>query len=215
MSSSSLSSVLHLGADPAQARGAVILLHGRGSSGDDIAGLADALTADGIAFFVPSAPTGAWYPQRFFAPLAANEPALSRGLATVDRLVNDLQAAGLSPEQIGLAGFSQGACLAVEYAARHPRRYGFVAALSGALIGPLDTPRPALRLADTPVLLGCADDDAHIPRPFVEHSAAVLASAGADVTKQIYPGSAHTVFPAEIAWLNRRLAALPARSRAT
>jgi len=204
-------SVAHSGPPLSRARGAVILLHGRGSSGDDILGLADALPADDIAFLAPSAPGGTWYPQRFLAPLAHNEPALSRALATVAALVVEARAAGLAPEQIGLAGFSQGACLALEYAARHPQRYGFVASLSGALIGPLDLPRAAFRLDATPVLLACAEHDAHIPLAHVEHSARVLGAAGAEVTTQLFPGAAHTVYPSEIAWLRDRLAALPAR----
>jgi predicted esterase len=126
-----------------QARGAVILVHGRGSSPHDIAGLADVIPGAGLAFLAPAATGGTWYPQRFLAPLERNEPWLSSALNVIDRLVAEVLAAGLAAERIGLAGFSQGACLVLEYAARHPRRYGFVAGLSGALIGPPDTPRPA------------------------------------------------------------------------
>jgi predicted esterase len=195
----------HAGAPLAAAAVATLLIHGRGSSGDDIVGLSEALPTAGIAYLAPSAPGGAWYPQRFFVPLAQNEPDLSRALETIDGLVRELGQRGLPPERIALVGFSQGACLALEYAARHPRRYGLVAALSGALIGPLDRARPAVDLAGTPVLIGCAERDAHIPLPHVEASAAYFGQNGARVTKQIYPGSAHTVFPAEIDWLTTQL----------
>ena len=204
----SLSDTLHFGPPLAKARGALLFLHGRGSSGDDIAGLAEALPAGDFAGFAPTAPGGAWYPQRFFVPLEHNEPALGAALATVEQLVGEIVAGGIPAERIGLIGFSQGACLALEHTARAGRRYAFTAALSGALIGPLDTPRARRDLGGTPVLLGCAEYDAHIPFEHVEHSAEVLAGMNAAVTKQIYPGGAHTVFPAEIAWLSQQLAAV-------
>ncbi|MGA3006931.1 MAG: dienelactone hydrolase family protein [Opitutaceae bacterium] len=187
-----------------QARGAAILVHGRGSSPHDIAGLADVLPGSGLAFLAPAANNGTWYPHRFLAPLERNEPRLSSALNVIDQLVAEVLAAGLASERIGLVGFSQGGCLVLEYAARHPRRYGFVAGLSGALIGPADTPRKAGDLRRTPVLLGCAELDAHIPLDYVERSAEQMAHFNADVTKQIFPGAAHTVFPEEIEWLKQQ-----------
>lgn len=201
------SDTLRFGRPLDQASGALILIHGRGSSAEDIARLTDALETQGLACFAPSAEHGTWYPQRFFAPLAANEPWLTSALSTVDALAKEIVDAGLPAERIGLIGFSQGACLALEHAYQAERRYGFVAALSGALIGPLETPRAKRDLAGMPVLLGCAEDDPHIPLTHVEQSARQLAQMNAAVTKQIYPGSAHTVFPPEIAWLNQQLAA--------
>jgi predicted esterase len=159
----------------------------------------------GLAFLAPAATGGTWYPQRFFAPLERNEPWLSSALNVIDRLVAEVQAAGVAAEHIGLAGFSQGGCLVLEYASRHPRRYWFVAGLSGALIGPAGTPRPPVDLRGTPVLLGCAERDAHIPRSYVEGSAETLAQFGAVVTKQIFPGAAHMVFPEEIEWLRQQV----------
>ncbi|HEY0943664.1 MAG TPA: dienelactone hydrolase family protein [Opitutaceae bacterium] len=205
-----LADTLQLGAPLPKARGAVILIHGRGSSAADVAGLTETLDGPDIAYLAPSAKGGAWYPQRFFVPLADNEPWLSHALATVETLVADITAAGVPAERIGLVGFSQGACLALEHTARAGRRYGFTAALSGALIGPLATERAAHDLGRTPVLLGCAEHDAHIPLEFVERSAEVLRGMKADVTKQIYRGNAHTVFPQEIAWINAQLAKLRA-----
>lgn len=186
-----------------QARGVVILIHGRGSSAEDIIRLAGLFDREDLAYVAPQAAGHTWYPQRFLAPIAQNEPHLTRALATVDTLVREALAAGVPAERIALVGFSQGACLALEYAARNPRRHAFVAALSGALIGPTDTPRDCGDLGRTPVLIGCAEHDAHIPLEHVEHSAAALSALNADVTKLVFPGSAHTVFPQEIDWMQK------------
>jgi predicted esterase len=202
---------LRLGNPLASARGVVLLVHGRGSSADDITGLIrafDPAITPHLAFLAPEAAHNSWYPQRFLVPPAHNEPWLSSALAVIDTLVAEALAAGIPSERIALAGFSQGACLVLEYAARHPRRYAFVAGLSGALIGPTDTARDCVDLLGTPVLLGCAEADAHIPLEHVEHSATALAAFNADVTKHIFPGSAHTVFPSEIDWLKTRSALL-------
>jgi predicted esterase len=207
MKSHEMAATLRFGASLAESRSAVILLHGRGSSPRDIAGLADTLPGTDIAFLAPGATNGTWYPQRFFAPLERNEPYLSDALGVIDHLVSEIHDSGLSSERIGLIGFSQGGCLALEYAARHPRRYGFVAGLSGALIGPLDSPRAAADLRGTPVLVGCAAGDLHIPRDYVEQSAETLSRLGATVTKQIFRGDDHTVFPEEINWLSQQIAA--------
>lgn len=185
---------------------ALILIHGRGSSPEDIAGLADALESADFAILAAGAEGGSWYPQRFFLPLEHNEPSLTRALTTIAALVQEVMAAGIPSERIGLIGFSQGACLALEHTARASKRYGLAAALSGALIGPLDTPRSAHDLRGMPILLGCAESDAHIPLEHVEQSVGVLTDMNAQVTKQIYAGAAHTVFPQEIAWLNQQLA---------
>jgi phospholipase/carboxylesterase len=192
---------LRFGEPLATARQAVILVHGRGSSAEDIAGLSRLLPNDRTAFFAPSAENGTGYPERLFGPLERNEPWLSTSLGVIDSLVDEARAAGIESESIGIAGFSQGACLSLEYAFRNPRRYAFVAGLSGALIGPLDTPRKQVDLQATPVLVACAERDPHIPLDHVERTARLMAEFGASVTKQIFPGGAHTVFPEEIAWL--------------
>jgi len=192
---------LRFGTPLAQAEGAVILLHGRGASAEDVAGLSKVFDGSKFAFIAPSATGGAWYPQRFFVPLSENEPWLSSALDVIRHLVSEIQTAGVPADRIGIVGFSQGACLALEYAARNPRRYGFIGGLSGALIGPADTPRGLADLDDTPVLLGCAEADPHIPRSYVEQSAQILGRFEAAVTLSIFGGSAHTVFPEEIQWL--------------
>ncbi len=198
-------SAVRLGSPLSEASAAIILIHGRGSSAEGIVGIARSLDAKNCAFLAPSATLGTWYPRRFLEPLLHNEPWLTSALDVVDQLVKEATAAGISSDRIGLVGFSQGACLSLEYAARFPRRYALIGGLSGALIGPLDTVRPSGDLKGTPILLGCAEWDAHIPIEFVRKSAEVLTQLGADVTQQIYPGTAHTVFPEEIEWLNSKL----------
>ncbi len=190
------------------ATGALLLVHGRGSSPSDIAGLAEALEAEDFACLAPGAAGGTWYPQRFLAPLALNEPDLTEALDLIEGLVGEVLSAGVPARRIALAGFSQGACLVLEHTARSARRYGWVAGLSGALIGPMDTPRGPADLAGTPILLGCAERDPHIPLEYVERSAEVLGALGAVVTKEIFPGAAHTLFPTEMAWMRQGLAGL-------
>jgi predicted esterase len=193
--------VLRGGAPVAGARAALLLLHGRGAAAEDIFGLGEEL-ADGlgaVALIAPQAAGDSWYPQRFLAPLEQNEPELTSALGVIAGLVAELGAAGLGPEKIILAGFSQGACLSIEFALRNPRRYGALVGLSGALIGPPGTPRsPKGSLSGTPAYLGCSDRDAHIPLASVEESAAVLTRCGAKVTKSIFPGMGHTVNAEEL-----------------
>jgi len=204
-----LSATLHdpsrvhvVGTPLARARAAVILLHGRGGSADDIASLATVLGIDRLAFLVPEATGHTWYPQRFIAPLAANEPWLGSALAVVGSLVAQATAARIPQTKIALAGFSQGACLALEFAARTPARYGAVIGFSGGLIGPPDQPRPVppagASLAGTPVFLGCGDIDGHIPVASVESSATVLRGLGGAVDLRLYPNMGHTINQDEI-----------------
>jgi phospholipase/carboxylesterase len=211
MTTHSTNDTLHVGAALTQASGGVLLMHGRGSSAHEISGLARALKNPALAFLAPTAAGNTWYPQRFLHPLSDNEPHLSQALQVMNDLVGQLVSAGIPSERIGLIGFSQGACLSLEYAVRHPGRFGFVAGLSGALIGPLDTPRPRIDLRRTPVLVACAESDAHIPIAHVEKSATFFESANADVTRQIYRGASHSVFPEEIEWLRARVSAWTTR----
>lgn len=193
--------VLRGGAPLAKSRVALVLIHGRGASAEDIFSLGEAVCAGvpGVALLAPQAADNTWYPQRFLMPLAQNEPYLSSALGVVSKLVGEVNQAGLGFEKIVLIGFSQGACLSLEFAARHPRRYGGVAALSGALIGPPRGPRIlGGSLAGTPVYLGCSDRDPHIPLSSVEESAEVFAKLGARVTKSIFAGMGHSVNAEEI-----------------
>ena len=198
--------VLTLGPPPERARIAMILAHGRGASAEDILGLAAELHLDDVAFLAPQAAGRTWYPYSFLTPMEKNEPGLSSALGVLDRLVASLGKQGLPPERVGLLGFSQGACLSLEYAARHARRYAAVIGLSGGLIGPPGTPRtyPG-SCAGTPVFVGCSDIDPHIPLERVQETAEVFRRLGADVDERIYRGMGHTVNEDEIRAVQRIL----------
>jgi phospholipase/carboxylesterase len=181
------------------ARAAMLMIHGRGARPEDILSLAVQLAQPGFAYLAPQAAENAWYPNRFFVPLSDNEPWLSSALAFVGTVLAQVARAGIPPERTFLLGFSQGACLALEFAARNARRYGGVIGLSGALIGPPDLPRryPG-SLAGTPVFLGCSDVDMHIPQERVLDSARVFRQLGGSVTERLYPGLEHAVNPDEL-----------------
>lgn len=192
--------ILHAGPALADADTAALLLHGRGGSAEGILDLARAIGGDRVAWLAPAASGGSWYPFTFLAPIESNEPWLSSALAMLERLVARCGEAGLPPERVALAGFSQGACLSAEYAARHPRRYHGLVLFSGGLIGPPGTPRDyAGSLAGTPAFLGCSDVDPHIPVERVQETTRVLGELGAEVVERIYPGLGHTIIEDEIA----------------
>jgi phospholipase/carboxylesterase len=204
--------ILQAGAPLETASAAVVLLHGRGASAEDILTLAPELDAPGLAFLAPQAPGYTWYPYTFLAPLEQNEPHLSNALATVADVLASLERAGLGAENTLLLGFSQGACLASEYVARNARRYGGLAGLSGGLIGPDGTPRDYPGSLDgTPVFLGCSDPDPHIPTARVLETEQVLRGMGAAVTARLYPRMGHTINADEIAFVREMVAALPRR----
>lgn len=183
-----------VGASLSEARAVVIMAHGRGASADNILGLAGELGRADVAYLAPQAAGGTWYPQSFLAPIAANEPGLSSGLAAIEQVHQQAVAAGIPAERQLLLGFSQGACLTLEYAARHPRCYGGVVGFTGGLIGPPGTDRAYDgSLAGTPVFLGSADPDPHVPWERVEETATVLESMGASVDKRRFPGMGHTI----------------------
>lgn len=186
--------VITAGAPLTEARAAMILLHGRGASAESILGLAGAVNRPGFAYVAPQASGHTWYPFSFLAPLAQNEPFLTSALRLVGEVVEEVVAAGVPHERLLLLGFSQGACLTLEFVARNARRFGGVAALTGGLIGPEGTPRDySGSLEGTPVFLGSSDPDPHVPRSRVEETARVLEEMGAEVTMRIYPGMPHTV----------------------
>ena len=187
------------GAPLEDARAAVVMVHGRGASAESILTLAAALPTAGVAFLAPQAAGGTWYPLGFMNPIARNEPGISSGMRAIDRVLARVAAADVPLERTVLLGFSQGACLATEYAARHARRYGAVVGLSGGLIGPDRTPRDyAGSLDGTPVFLGCSDVDFHIPEARVRETAQVLGRLGAQVDMRLYPGMGHMVNEDEI-----------------
>jgi len=186
--------VLRHGTPITDARLVAIMIHGRGASAEDILGLAREFRAAGIAYLAPQAAGRTWYPQSFLSPIAQNEPGISSGLGVIAGLIEEIARQGVFVERVALMGFSQGACLALEFAARHAKRYAAVAGFSGGLIGPPGTPRDYGGSFDgTPVFLGCSDVDAHIPIERVHESAEVFRRMGASVDERIYPRMGHTI----------------------
>ena len=197
------------GASLDDAASAIIAIHGRGADAADIINLAGEVAPPGVVILAPNAVGQTWYPYRFIEPIERNEPYLTSALSLIDRLFARLEESDIPADRVALLGFSQGACLALEYAARNARRYGAVIGYSGGLIGPLgmsfDYPGS---LDGTPVFLGCSDVDAHIPVSRVEETADVMGSLGAAVDLRIYPGMGHTVNQDEIQAVQNILAPL-------
>jgi phospholipase/carboxylesterase len=200
--------VLQAGEQLDSARAAMILLHGRGATADDIMTVASEVQAPGWIYFAPQAAGGAWYPNPFTAPVESNEPHLSTALEMITNLVARIEL--LVPAQrIMLLGFSQGACLMLEWCARNARRYGAIAGLSGGLIGPDGTPRDYPGSFDgTPAFLGCSDVDPYIAKRRVEEAGAVLDRMGATVDLRLYAGMGHLVSEDEISVLKDLIAAI-------
>jgi predicted esterase len=204
--------VLAAGEPIDRAEAVIVLVHGRGARAEDIVyDAAPLLEVPGVAFLAPAAAANTWYPYPFTAPMELNEPWLSSALEFLGRVY--AQASGQVPaERVGLLGFSQGACLALEYAARNARRYGALVGWSGGLIGPDDTPRDYPGSLDgTPVFLGCSDPDPHIPTERVRLTAEVLTRLGGEVDMRLYPGMGHTVNADEIARTRELIEALTRR----
>lgn len=176
------------------AEAAMILVHGRGATARSIVQMGEEVHREGVALLAPQAARNTWYPNSFLAPVEQNEPGRSSGLRAVGDAVDRAAKAGIDRERVLLLGFSQGACLASEYVARNPRRYGGLVALSGGLIG--ETVDPASYegdVAGTPVFVGCSDVDPHIPLERVEATAEAFELLNGDVDKRIYEGMGHGV----------------------
>jgi phospholipase/carboxylesterase len=189
------------------ARAAMILLHGRGATAEDIMTVASEVQSPGWIYLAPQAAGSAWYPNPFTAPIESNEPYLSAALDMISNLVERVEAR-VPAKRIMLLGFSQGACLTLEWAARHARRYSSIAGLSGGLIGPDGTARDYPGSFDgTPVFLGCSDVDPYIRKDRVEEAADTFERMGAAVDLRLYPGMGHLVSQDEIAALRELTAA--------
>jgi phospholipase/carboxylesterase len=200
--------VLQAGERLETAHAAMILIHGRGATAEDIMTVAAEVDQPGWCYLAPQSAGNAWYPNPFTAPIESNEPYLSAALDMMSRLVDEVQS-HVPVERIALLGFSQGACLTLEYAARNARRYGAIFGLSGGLIGPDGTPRDYPGSFDgTPAFLGCSDVDPHIPKERVMEAAEVLERMGAKVTLRLYPGMGHLVNEDEIATVRDMMASV-------
>ena len=188
------------------AQGAVILLHGRGSTAQSILGLAAELPQESIAYLAPQAAHQTWYPNSGFIPIEANEPYVSSAFQTISNLLVQITDAGIAPDRVILGGFSQGACLAAEFVARHPKRYGGLFVLSGALLGPPDSPRHYTGSLDgTPILVAGCDRDSWVTEQQLRLTAQVMQELGGKVHLEIQPGTDHTVRQTEIAYINDTL----------
>lgn len=176
------------------AKAAMILIHGRGAGAQGMTPLLNHFDAEGFAYLIPNAESNTWYDNRFIAPRDSNEPKLSSAIDTIKGLIADIEDAGIPSEKIMLLGFSQGACLSVEVAARNPKRYGGIVALSGGLIG-ADGELVGYEgsLEETPVFLGCSDVDFHIPVERVHETRNIMQELGATVDERIYPNMGHVI----------------------
>jgi phospholipase/carboxylesterase len=182
-----------------QANAALVALHGRGGSANDIIRLAGTLKLSNIAIYAPEATNNSWYPYSFMAPEEHNQPALDSALDAVDSLVKKIEADGIPAERIYFLGFSQGACLTVDYIARNAKKYGGAVVFTGGLIGgQLITERYKGNFNGTPVLISTGDPDPHVPLSRVEESVKVLEQLGAEVTLKVYPDKPHTITREEI-----------------
>jgi phospholipase/carboxylesterase len=198
-----LKQIVEAGVPLSKAKKALILIHGRGASASDILPLREELSVDGFYIVAPQATNNTWYPYSFLAPTAQNEPWLSSAVGLIHSITEDIINAGLPSDKIYVAGFSQGACLALEFATRHAQRWGGVIAFTGGLIGE--------RIANenykgdfngTQVFIGNSDKDPHVPAARSEESKSVMEKMGALVTLKIYPNMAHTISKDEIEMVN-------------
>ena len=191
--------VILTGASLDAAAAAMILIPGGGATADNILDLANLFAAEGVAYLAPQAARNTWYPFSFLEPRESNEPGLSSAHAAIAAIIAKLAERGIERERIILLGFSQGACLATDHAARNPTRYAGVVGLSGGLIGDRIDPEAYTGSLDgTPVYLGCSDIDPHIPEARVHQTAAVMEQLGAQVTTDIFPGMGHTIVREEV-----------------
>lgn len=188
------------------AKKAIVMIHGRGAAPEDIISLKRYLNLDEVAILAPAATNNSWYPFSFMAPVERNQPSLDSALNLIDETVKEIEAAGIAADQIYFAGFSQGACLTLEYTARHARKYAGIIALTGGLIGEeLELSNYSGDFGNTPVFISTGDPDPHVPVSRVQQSIAVLKKLNAQVSSAIYPGRPHTISGEEIAIVNREI----------
>jgi phospholipase/carboxylesterase len=195
--------ILQGGTPIENAKHAMIMIHGRGGDARGIMDIAQYLNLDNFALLAPQATNSTWYPYSFLQPVQQNEPWLSSAIQTVHSLIEEINDKGISSDNIFLLGFSQGACLTLESAARKARRYGGVIAFTGGLIGDaINQDNYSGNFNDSPIYIGSGDPDPHVPVQRVKESAIVLHDMGAAVTAEIFPGIGHTITREELDWVN-------------
>ncbi len=177
----------------------LIMVHGRGADSGDILGLAEELNLSGFALIAPEANGNSWYPYSFLSPPSVNEPWLSSALNLLNEITGDLNSKGIENEHIYFLGFSQGACLTLEFASRHANKYGGIVAFTGGLIGDRIYPDNYKGdFAGTRILLASSDPDPHVPAERVRSSSKLLIGMNADVKVIFYEGMGHTISNQEI-----------------
>jgi phospholipase/carboxylesterase len=182
----------------------LIMVHGRGGSAEDILSLAGHLEVKDFALMAPQATSHSWYPYSFLTIPAQNEPWLTSALDLLSDIVNDIVTKGISKDNIYFLGFSQGACLTLEFVTRHAANYGGVVAFTGGLIGDkIYSENYSGDFLGTPVFIGTSDPDPHVPVGRVNESAAILEKMNAAVTKKIYLNMGHTISQDEISLVNK------------
>lgn len=194
------------GKDITEAKKALVMVHGRGAFAEDILSLAGYFNIKDYALIAPQATNNTWYPYSFLAPPKQNEPWLSSALDVLKEVVFDINEAGILPEDIFFLGFSQGACLTLEFVTRNAKKWGGVVAFTGGLIGDKiyneNYPGDFLQ---TPVFIGSSNPDPHVPVERVYASAVIIKNMNADITTKIYPNMGHTISRDEIEQVNTLL----------
>lgn len=199
-----LKQIIRSGLPLAEAKKAIIMLHGRGASAQSIISLQDELELNGAAILAPQATNNSWYPYSFLVPVEQNQPALDSALQLIDDIVKEIVAAGIPQHEIYFLGFSQGACLALEYTARHAALFGGIMAFTGGLIGAqLNLGNYTGDFGGTPILITTGNPDPHVPLTRVEESAGILKSMNAVITLKVYEGRPHTIQQEELQLANK------------
>ena len=198
--------IITAGTKIGEAKKVLIMLHGRGGSAQDILSLANHLEVNDFALIAPQATNNTWYPYSFLAPPQQNEPWLSSALSLLTDITGDITDQGISNENIFFCGFSQGACLTLEFTARHAKKYGGIVAFTGGLIGnKIERENYKGNFQNTGVFIGTSDPDVHVPVERVYATSNIFREMGANVREKIYPDMGHTITEDEIREANRIL----------
>jgi len=198
--------ILRAGTDLQRADKVMLMLHGRGATASDILSISDHLNLQNAHLIAPQAPDSTWYPQSFLSPVKQNEPWLSSSLHLLREVLDEVLSAAFQSRQVYVLGFSQGACLTLEFVARNARPFGGVIAFTGGLIGEtLNEENYKVNFEKTKIFIANSDKDPHVPLARSEESKRILEKLGADVTLKVYPGMAHTIIEDEIIWVNENI----------
>ena len=182
----------------------LVMLHGRGANAKDILSLATYLDLTEFSLLAPQATNNTWYPYSFLAPVTENEPWLSSALNMLKEVLDDLLKLGIPAENIYFLGFSQGACLTLEFVARHANKYGGVVAFTGGLIGDkIYSDNYKGDFQNTPFFIGTSNPDPHVPVERVYATTNILKDMNAAVTEKVYDNMGHTINQDEMDNANR------------